>query len=97
VDCFQNAREVLIDVVIPKPQNTKAAVHQSLISFRVSRLVGVEVVLAAVDFDHKPMLQTYEIDNVTLARSLPTKMKSECTPATQVIPDFHLLRRQCFP
>jgi hypothetical protein len=50
--------------------------------------------LTAIDFDDKPILQANKVDHKAMSRCLASEVKTLIAPATKVIPDFHLLRRQ---
>ena len=94
VNCFQDSLQILIDLAVPKTKNMKAGAAQFSIPRLVACSMRINVVLPAIDFDNKAMLQTYEVNDIAATWRLTTKMKSLLSPRTKVIPDFHLLRRQ---
>jgi len=53
--------------------------------------VRVEVMLAAVDFDDEPVLETEEVDDMSVAWSLAAKMETLFSPGAEMNPQFHLV------
>jgi hypothetical protein len=94
VNRFQDSLQILIDLAVPKTKNMKAGAAQFSIPRLVACSMRINVVLPAIDFDNKAMLQTYEVNDIAATWRLTAKMKSLLSPRTKVIPDFHLLRRQ---
>src|ERR1700736_989729 len=71
IDCHENARRVLQNVVIPESQNTIA------VRFEVSRacLIGrTERMLPAVEFNHESELMTCEVRKAGTDRRLAPKV-----------------------
>jgi hypothetical protein len=91
VYCFQDAGQVLIDVVVPKSQHAKPIAHEMLVAHSISRGVIIEIVLAAVDFDNEFLLQANEVDDEAVARRLAAEMKAALAPRAQMNPQFDLL------
>ena len=80
VYCFQDAGQVLIDVVVPKSQHAKPIAHEMLVAHSISRGVLIMSVRPAVDLDDQPLLQTNEIDDEAIARRLAAEMKTALAP-----------------
>ena len=97
VDTQENAIEILIDLVIPESQDDKTVFGEMPIALRVPPHLRSGSVLAAIDFDDDPSVYAYEIEYVSIARRLPTKMKATFAPISQMHPQFDFLRRQRFP
>ena len=80
VDHLQYSGKVAVDLVVPKPQNTKSTPFEAAGTNRIARGVVIKIVLTAINFDNEPVLETDKIDDVIVARRLPTKMKSALAP-----------------
>jgi hypothetical protein len=80
IDCVQNARQIVIGVTIPKPQHSKSGLDQGPIASSIRNSVTFAVMLSAINLNNQAVLKANEIDNVTFARSLTTKMKSPFPP-----------------
>ena len=85
--------QILIDVAVPETKNTEAGAVEVFIPRPVTRAMRIKIMLLAIEFDDKTMLQTHEVDDVTATRCLAAKMKSLPSPGAKMIPDFHFLRR----
>jgi hypothetical protein len=96
VDKGQHAFQIAIDFIVPETQYPEAFGHKMVVALRVTSGMGIEVMLAAIDLDDKALLETDEIDDIVIARSLAAEMESLFSPGTQMNPQFHLLRGQSF-
>ena len=76
VNGFQDAAQILVHIAIPKSKHEEAAFRQLLIAHSISHVVGIDIVLTAVDFNNKPVFQTNEINDRTGAWRLTTKVES---------------------
>ena len=80
VDGFQNACEIAIDVTIPNLQDTEAGSAKFLVPIYIPCLMSIEIVLPAIDFDEKSMLETNEVHDVSLTRRLSPEMIATLSP-----------------
>jgi hypothetical protein len=80
IDDFQDAVQIGIHIAIPKAKYAKAGTFQCYVTFFVSIRMSFQIVLTAVNLDNKPLLQTDEVDNVSLPWRLAAKMKSALSP-----------------
>ena len=96
VDLSQYALKIAINVVVPESQNSKPSIRQAIIAQCVAARVGIEVMLASIDFDDEASLDANEIDDVAIARSLATEVESLASPRAQMNPQLHLLRGHVF-
>lgn len=69
-DHVANRFGIFENVMIPTPQNKEAATAQILIANRIVRRFGM---LPAIDFDHNPCRQAYEIDDIWADRALTSE------------------------
>ena len=93
-DRVEDARKIVLDFVVPESQDAKARGGKPMIPPGVARNVAVESMLPAVDLDREPRREARKVDNVTQPRNLPTEMNAAlATPASQMHPQPHLLRR----
>ncbi len=77
--------DVLINFGHPESQHPKAHLAQPVISPRVvDELIAVVV---AVDFEHKPCVQTDKVGEVGAKRNLAAKLASQQLPAAQAGPE----------
>jgi hypothetical protein len=83
---LQHAVKIAIDLVVPKPKDSKTPPRKTGVAARVARSMFIEIVLPAVEFDDEPMLHTDEVDNETLARRLSPEMKPALSPRAGVNP-----------
>jgi hypothetical protein len=95
VDRFQNAGQVLIDLVVPKSQYAKTIPHEMPVTHSIARGVMIEIVLAAVDFHDELLLQANEVDDEAVARRLAAEMKAALAPRAQMDPEFDFLPGHC--
>jgi hypothetical protein len=56
--------------------------------------MSIGIMLAAINLDDDTVLQTDEVEDVSLTRRLPPEMIPAFAPRSQVIPDLHFLRRE---
>jgi hypothetical protein len=70
----------LIDLVVPEPQNSKAAVSEMTVARGVAHDVRVIVVLTAIDFDNQSKTETNKIQDKPVAWSLSSEMKAARFP-----------------
>ena len=75
-DRLNDAVEMLIDIGIPKPQDTKPSRCEKFIPPRISLMKRLASMLPAVGFDDQPMFEAYEIDDIILDRRLSSEMKA---------------------
>ena len=80
IDRFQHSCEIAIDVAIPESKNTKTRLPESAIPVLIAGLMGIKIVLAAVDFDDEAMLHADEIHDESLTRRLPAEMVAAPAP-----------------
>jgi hypothetical protein len=92
VNYGEDAFQILIDVVIPETQYSEPIRRECLIAIRITPGMSVEVMLPAVDFDDETVLEADKVNDITIARRLPSKMKTTVSPFTQMDPQFHFLR-----
>jgi hypothetical protein len=97
IDDLQDARQISIDIAIPKTENTKPGAGEFEVAFSVFHGMTFRIVLPAIDFDNKTSFQTYKINDVAFPGRLATKMKAARSPRAQMIPDFHFLWRESLP
>jgi hypothetical protein len=80
IDRFQYAREIAIDVAVPKSQNAKAGLLERVVAGRITQLVRIDVVLAAVDFDNQLVFHADEVHDKAFTRRLSAKVKAALSP-----------------
>jgi len=88
----QDTLEISIDLVVPEPQCPEPIAGKVSVAGSIPSGMRIEVVLAAVDFNNEPVLETHEVDDMTIARSLSAKMETLFSPGAQIDPQLHLLR-----
>jgi hypothetical protein len=57
----KDAVQVIVDLVVPKPQYPKALAGKMVIALRVTLRMRIEIVLPTVDFDDEAVFETDEI------------------------------------
>src|SRR5262249_13125331 len=72
----QDALKISIDLVVPEPQCPEPITGKVSVADEITPRMRVEVMLATVDFDNEPVLETHEVDDMTIARSLAAKMET---------------------
>jgi hypothetical protein len=77
---LQYACEIAIHIVIPETENAKAGAFERAVAISIARLMTVEIVLTAVDFDDETMLETDEVHDESFSRSLPAEVISASSP-----------------
>jgi hypothetical protein len=92
-DRFQNSRQIPIDIAIPKSKHFEITASKIFVAYLVSEPMSIDVMLAAIDLNNKPILKTNKIYNKPVPRRLTAKVETFIAPAAKMIPDFHLLRR----
>ncbi len=96
IDQSQHALEIPIDFIVPETQYPEALADKMFVALRVAPRMRIEIMLTAVDLDDEALLETDEIDDIVIARSLAAEVESPFSPGAQVNPQFHLLRGQSF-
>jgi hypothetical protein len=76
-DSLKHAIRVLEDVVIPKPDDPKTTSRQIGVAVRIHRTFTV---LAAVSFNHQPLLKCNKVDDPRTDRHLPAEFRSGQLP-----------------
>ena len=74
-------------------QHQKAEASKHLVPRRILQTTRIEAVLRTVDLDDEPCGQASEIGDVASFRHLPPEVQTLRLQATQMNPEFHLLRR----
>ena len=80
VDRLQDPWKIAVYLAVPKSESAKARSLERVIPALVTHLMGVKIVLAAVDFDDKTMLEADEVHDESLARSLSPEMVATGPP-----------------
>ena len=80
IDHFKHARQIAINLTIPKSQRPKSGSRKPRITAHVARLMQRFIVLTAVHFDDQFSTHADEVNHVTLARRLAAKMKPAVPP-----------------
>jgi hypothetical protein len=80
---FHDSRSALQDIVIPISHHAETFVRQRLVSHHVVRRFRV---LASIDLDDKPSLETDEVQDVVLERDLAAKFELRETTVAQQSP-----------
>ena len=93
VDYRKNPLEIVINIVVPKPQHSETFYGEALIALCVTLGVSIEIMLSAVDLDDETMFQTHEVHDEIIARRLAAKMKPALAPRSEVNPKLHFLWR----
>jgi hypothetical protein len=93
---FQNARQIPIDIAIPKSQHAEAFRRKLVVTANIARMVLIEIVLTAINLDDEMMFHANEIDDVSLAWRLPAEVEPARPPRAEVNPELHLLGRHGF-
>ena len=95
VYCLQNTDQIPIHIIVPKSQHAKSIADEMTIAHSISYDVGIEIMLAAIDFDDQLLPQANEIDDEAVARRLAAEMKAALAPGAQMNPQFDFLRGHC--
>jgi hypothetical protein len=95
-DGFKNSVEVLVYLEVPEAQNSQPVSAELCIPAVVGDRLVVAAVLAPIHLDHQVVLQTDEIDNERIVRSLTTEMIAKGPPLSEVNPKLDLLRGHGF-
>jgi hypothetical protein len=83
-NCLFNIIYLLQNFMIPKSKHHKSLRSQPIVAFAI--VFGLLSVLSAIDFDHDPLLQTHEINNVWTQRMLPTEFVTTELPQAKMAP-----------
>ncbi len=70
VNSLQNAKQISIDIAIPKAEHARAFMCKIVIPIFVVRTMGIEIVLTAIELNDKPIFQTHKIDNKAMSAAL---------------------------
>jgi hypothetical protein len=68
IDCFEDASQVPVDVIIPESKNTKTVISELIVPLSITFGFNIKVVLATIDLDDKPMFHADKINDKSLAR-----------------------------
>ena len=77
---LQDTDQISVHVAVPKSQDAKSIAHEVPIAQSISRCMIIEIVLAAIDFDDRLLLQANEVDNEAVAWRLASEMKAVLAP-----------------
>jgi len=88
---FKNARQILRDIVVPKPQDTIVAIGEPLVSNGVALTIRV---LSTVDLHNQAAFATDKIYGVRPDRLLSDELISVQPAGTQTIPERAFRIRQ---
>jgi hypothetical protein len=94
---LQHAIEILIDIIVPETKDVKAIVGETCITNAVSRLMFIEIVLPAVEFDYQFMLHTNKVHDEPVTGRLAPEVVSALSPSTKVNPEFYFLAGHGLP
>jgi hypothetical protein len=87
---FNYPINILLHIIIPKPQNP---VSQTLQKARaISIIIRLVYMLTAIHLNHQPLLDTAEISNEWTNRVLPAELIPIHLPSLQTPPKLHLSR-----
>ena len=84
-DCRQHAINVLVDLIVPEPQDAKSVASE----LSVAGGIVCAAVLTAIDLDDEMMLKANEVENVAAVRTLPPEMVAMRAPRSKVNPKLH--------
>jgi hypothetical protein len=91
IDQSQNTLQIPIHFVVPETQYAEPLTGKMTVTNSIASSMGIEIVLAAIDFDNETVLQTDEIYDMPLARRLPAEVETLFSPRPQMNPQLHLL------
>src|SRR5260370_8265971 len=80
VDQRQHALHIPIDLIVPETQYREPFAGKVIVALRIAPGMRIEIMLTAIDLDHEAMLETDEIYDIAVARSLPPQMESVFSP-----------------
>ncbi len=82
-DFHHDPFEIPEHVVIPEAEHLKALSPKVTVTLAVFLLIFIEIVLAAIEFDHKTRRIAGEIHDELIDRHLTTEMKAACLQRTK--------------
>lgn len=68
VDSLQCTDQILVNVIVPKPQNSKSVAHKILIATSIFFGMALEIVLTAVYLNNELVFEAHDIDDIAIAR-----------------------------
>ena len=99
-ECCQNfiyhTCQLIIDVGVPKSQNTKAGFLKMGIAYLIAHFLLWHSVLRSINFNDQAMGVFGEIQNVSIQRHLPPEMHTLLVQDPQMPPGFDFFRRHGF-
>jgi len=93
---FENARQILRDIIIPKPQNTIIVICKPFVANRITLAISM---LSAVHLDNQAAFTTNEVDRVRPDRFLSDELIPTQPASAKTIPErpFRIRQRASQP
>jgi hypothetical protein len=76
IDHLQDTAEISVHLVIPEAENFEVTIDEMFVTPSVASGMRVEIVLTSVDLNNQTGPQADEIQNASIPRCLPPKVKS---------------------
>jgi hypothetical protein len=95
-NAFHHAREIGINVRIPKSENSETLRLQKSVASLIGSSTRRHSVLTTICFDNELGSERNEVDDVAADGCLSPEMKAETFQFAQLHPQFDFLRRETF-
>ena len=93
INAFEYPRQVVVDLGIPKPENTIAFLFQPKLPLLIVARCSVFVVMPAVEFNDQPLGRTEKVHDIRTDGCLSSEMCSVDRKRLQGAPQHAFVRR----